>query len=223
MRNMAEIAPIEQIFDRMGTARNRVRKHSSGPDPESTVIDWRATVNGTRTPISESIAIIATKVTEFWSNVEIKSPDECWPWNGYTEDGYGKFYFDGAMRGAHELAVTFTTGERRDPSLDTCHSCDNPPCCNPSHLRFDTRLSNVTEMHARGRGVVGSMSAATPLTESDVLQIRIRRAAGAQHKTLADDFGVSVPCISAIVLGKNWKHVGGPITNRKITRTRKAS
>jgi len=207
----------------MKAAPNRVQKHSPGPYPQIVLTDWRATVNGTRTLIPTSISAVAVKVTEFWANVEVRSASECWPWTGYNEAGYGKFFFEGAMRGAHELAVTFTTGERRDPSLDTCHSCDNPPCCNPAHLRFDTRQSNVTEMHNRGRALVGSLSVATSLTEEDVLQIRMRRAAGAQHKALAADFGVTVPCISAIVLGKNWKHVGGPITNRKINRTRKAS
>ena len=60
------------------------------------------------------------------------------------------------MHGAHELAVTFTTGEIRDPALDTCHRCNSPPCCHPRHLSFASRLQNVADMHEHGRARVGS-------------------------------------------------------------------
>jgi len=60
------------------------------------------------------LARIAVRVTEFWRSVSIRGEDECWPWTGYlNEDGYGEFFFAGKMRGAHELAVTFTTAEVR--------------------------------------------------------------------------------------------------------------
>ena len=35
MRNMAEIVPIEQIFDRIGTAPNREVEFSPGPNQET--------------------------------------------------------------------------------------------------------------------------------------------------------------------------------------------
>ena len=93
----------------------------------------------------------AVTVSRFWRLIDQRDPAECWPWTGDTDKGYGVFYYQGRMRRAHELALSFTTGEQRLPDLDTCHSCDNPICCNPAHLRFDTRRSNVADMHERGR------------------------------------------------------------------------
>ncbi len=163
----------------------------------------------------------AVMVSRFWRLVDRKGADECWEWLGYRhESGYGVFTTPEGRKGAHELALSFTTGEKRLPGLMTCHSCDNPPCCNPNHLRFDTAQGNVDDMVSRGRLAVGEASNRTQLTDADVLLMRERRAMGARHKDLAIDFGATTAAVTAIVHGRNWRHVGGPITNRRISRTR---
>lgn len=150
----------------------------------------------------------ALKATEFWAKVDSSAgPDECWPWTGYAEKGYGLFFWQGRKVGAHELAVTFTTGEARHPELDTCHSCDNPICCNPAHLRFDTRQSNVDEMVERGRAANGQRK----LTDDQVLAMRYRAEAGATGIVLAAEYGVSKGLVTSILQGKRWTHVGGPL------------
>jgi hypothetical protein len=166
--------------------------------------------------ITHEEIVLARRVTEFWMDVAIDGDESaCWPWLGYEEDGYGRFYFDGRMMGAHELALTFSTGERRLERLDTCHSCNNPICCNPHHLRFGTRQSNVDDMVAAGTARNGS----TRLTESDVVTLRERYANGAPQAILSRDFRVSGSLISAIVRGRRWPNAGGPIiTERKYNR-----
>jgi len=159
---------------------------------------------------------LAVRVTMFWASVDHGAPDECWPWAAYADDdGYGRFFFEGRMRPAHELALTFTTGEKRHPDLDTCHSCNNPPCCNPAHLRFGTRASNVADALAAGTHRAGPGK----LTPEIVRVIRERRALGAQQQTLADQYGVTNGLISQIVRGLRWKSAPGPIeTERKYVR-----
>lgn len=147
------------------------------------------------------MAAIAAKVTEFWANVIRRGDDDCWPWQGYAEDGYGRFFFGGNMHGAHELALTFTTGERRDPALDTCHRCNNSICCNPRHLRFDTRLSNVADMVAAG---THNRTGPGKLNAEKVAVIRKRLAAGATLRALAAEYGVSNSMISMIQTGRRW-------------------
>lgn len=154
----------------------------------------------------------AVMVSRFWRLVNITSEGECWPWTGYLDnDGYGLFVFHGRRRPAHELAYSFTYGEKRLPTLDTCHSCDNPPCCNPNHLRFGTRQSNVDEMRERDR-------AATPnrkLTDAQVIEMRERRASGARQKDLAEHYGITDGAVSMIVRGLQWANVGGPIQSNE--------
>lgn len=161
-------------------------------------------------------------VSRFWMQVDRKGVGECWPWTGYTEKGYGKFYDGERMVGAHDLAVRWTTGEVRRHDHDTCHSCHNPICCNPGHLRYAPRQSNVNDMTAARRHAYGQVNGHAKLTESDVLVIRERAAAGASGATLARDYGVSASSITSIIRGLRWKHVGGPIRvehgNRKHGR-----
>jgi DNA-binding MarR family transcriptional regulator len=59
----------------------------------------------------------------------------------------------------------------------------------------------------------GSTNNVAKLTESDVLAIRERAAAGEILNNLAEEYGVTSIVISKIVRGLSWKHVGGPLTN----------
>lgn len=143
----------------------------------------------------------AVRVTMFWSVVAKGQPQECWGWQGYRdEDGYGWFFWDGRMRPAHELALSFSTGEVRLPGLDTCHSCHNPPCCNPNHLRFDTRQANVADTVAAGRNHRPQGRLNSEIAET----IRQRIAAGAKQQDLADQYGVTNSTISMIKTGKRY-------------------
>jgi hypothetical protein len=70
-------------------------------------------------------------------------------------DGYGwlaRACGDGRVRHmtAHRYAWILKHGEPKD-GLHILHKCDNPPCCNPDHLRLGTHDENMAEMLARGR------------------------------------------------------------------------
>lgn len=160
----------------------------------------------------------AVDVSRFWSLVNKGGEDECWHWQGDVDrDGYGVFVFHGRKAGAHEYALSFTTGEKRGHRLDTRHSCDNPPCVNPKHLSFGTRKENVGDMLERGRGPRGGR-----LSDSQIIEIRERRKAGARQIDLAKQYGISDGQVSMIVRGLRWADVGGPI-EAKQSQYRKES
>lgn len=90
----------------------------------------------------------------FWSRVRIGGPDECWPY-GYVDSdavrtGYGQFSICGCDRPAHCVAYVLCKGDVLCNHI-VRHTCDNPPCCNPSHLILGSQHDNMQDMVARGR------------------------------------------------------------------------
>ncbi|MFJ5294493.1 HNH endonuclease [Streptomyces sp. NPDC088348] len=151
----------------------------------------------------------------FQSKVQRGAQDECWLWTGSQHGfGHGQFFVskERGLAQAHAFALELATGEPCPPGRETCHRCDNPPCCNPVHLYYGTRQQNVDDMWSRDRGRRGSRTTMAKLTESQVLAIRIRYADGETSTSLASEYGVRSTTITYITTGRNWKHVGGPIS-----------
>lgn len=86
---------------------------------------------------------------KFWSRVDIRTDDECWEWQKSKTQGYGDVWIDGKIWKAHRYAWFLT--HQRHTSLMILHSCDNPPCCNPKHLREGTNQDNMDDLVMRGR------------------------------------------------------------------------
>lgn len=80
---------------------------------------------------------------------------DCIVWNGKRRpDGYGiltgmSSEIIGSER-ANRVALMLSTGIT-DPSLHALHSCDNPPCINPDHLRWGNPKENHQDSVDRNR------------------------------------------------------------------------
>jgi hypothetical protein len=81
----------------------------------------------------------------FWTKVD--KTGDCWMWTACRDrQGYGQI---DAQR-AHRVAYA----DRHGPipaGMYVLHSCDNPPCVNPAHLRLGTHEENMREMVERAR------------------------------------------------------------------------
>lgn len=142
-------------------------------------------------------------IARFWSHVDIRSADECWPWTRSRSQGYGRFSV-GGRRGrlavASRVAYEITNGPL-PLGVEARHTCDNPPCCNPAHLIPGTQAQNMADMVQRGR------SPKQKLTARDIRAIRRRRADGARVVDLATEYGVTPSNVSQITTGRTWKHL----------------
>jgi hypothetical protein len=102
-------------------------------------------------------------ITRFWNLVDSSGgPDACHPWTGpVLPTGYG--VSRGAIQRitgaqyAHRAAFILSNGRQPNAPVlfkgTACvlHSCDNPPCCNPRHLREGTMADNMKDRDVRGR------------------------------------------------------------------------
>ena len=153
------------------------------------------------------------KGKDFWDNVEIGKPDECWPWKRSRLDaGYGQAWFMGRKELAHRVAWILTIGVL---GSSTCvlHTCDNPPCCNPKHLFIGTQQDNLIDMFAKGRGkmpprMLGEDNPKSKLTEKEVLEIRSLWSVRAMtQKELWERYGITRTTLQAILYRQSWRHI----------------
>lgn len=138
----------------------------------------------------------------FWSKVAVGADEECWPWTAAitkTRGGYGiySFFVGNVSRTfrTHRAAWELTFGPIPNGLL-VCHHCDNPPCCNPSHLFLGTVKDNATDMLLKGR------HGTTTFPKENVEELRALYAAGASFRELSRRFGISYPWAREIALGR---------------------
>lgn len=151
-------------------------------------------------------------VVNFNAKVQVGDDDACWPFMGarVPAGGYGRFRLNQRLIAAHRVAYMLAYGDI-PAGLDVMHLCDNPPCCNPRHLKAATTLENMRDAKAKGRHVFGERSWNAKLTEDAVREIRRDFKAENKRKTnapeLAARYGVGIGAIHAIVRGEYWKQV----------------
>ncbi|MEQ6899281.1 HNH endonuclease signature motif containing protein [Microbacterium sp. KR10-403] len=80
-----------------------------------------------------------------------RMPNGCLEWQRTrNEDGYGSIYVNGVTTLTHRFAWEIENGPIPD-GLNILHRCDNPPCCDPSHLFLGTQAENVDDMVSKRR------------------------------------------------------------------------
>lgn len=98
-------------------------------------------------------------VGKFWSKVDVRGPDECWPWIAkakvseewpYGLVGIGQRGHR-STRTASDVAYELSRREEVPAGKCVMHTCDRPQCVNPAHLVVGTHADNKQDSFAKGR------------------------------------------------------------------------
>lgn len=148
----------------------------------------------------------------FWRYVDKRGVKQCWEWTGLKKpNGYGQIGAGGAGGAtltAHRLSYEIATGKKIPPKMVIMHSCDNPGCVNPNHLRLGTFKENTQDMLLKGRK--GRCKALGNANYNAVLTpdlVRYIRSSDAPHTELANEIGVSPNTVRGVRIGRTWSHV----------------
>lgn len=96
--------------------------------------------------------IVGDPVRRFWSKVDRRGDDECWPWLGTVlANGYGQFKIAGGSVPSHRYSYELNVGPIPD-GLAIDHvwafGCRRTDCVNPSHMEPVTPRENVMRSNA---------------------------------------------------------------------------
>jgi hypothetical protein len=120
-----------------------------------------------------------------------------------NKDGYG-------VTGDNKLAHRFICELFHGPMTKTqnaCHSCDNPPCCNPAHLWPGTNLQNHQDSAAKRRSTYGEKNPGAKLNEKQVRIIKSMSFEIFTFSEIAELLHCKCGTVGRIVSGQQWKHV----------------
>ena len=161
----------------------------------------------------------------FWTKVRRGPAGECWTWEGALQtSGYGMIWCK-SRKGpvlAHQVSYVLEHGDV-GPGMEIIHSCDNPACVNPAHLKQGTHAENLADAARKGRMSSGSehrekvlagmrlgeKHPKAKLTDRQVKSIREYKAAGVSDAHLALEFGVSRALIYKLHRGTARQHSPG--------------
>jgi len=132
-----------------------------------------------------------------------------------TDKGYGRVRFNGGRYYAHRVIYWLTNPseiELAAPKIDRdtkgflLHKCDNPICCNPSHLFVGSQLDNIRDRDSKNRHADfnGDKNPNSKFTKDQVEQMKLENKNGKTAKLLAQEQGVSYSCIKRLLRGVTY-------------------
>lgn len=87
--------------------------------------------------------------------IKSDEPDACWNWPGAIgSDGYGHIRDGHHIRAVHRVVFEGVNGVILSDEEHVLHSCDNPLCARPSHLKLGDHDDNMSDMSKKKRNRV---------------------------------------------------------------------
>jgi hypothetical protein len=137
---------------------------------------------------------------------KVQRTESCWLWlSTRTRHNYGLFFFKKEagrviQHYAHRIAYVLAHGDING-DLVVMHTCDNPQCVNPAHLRLGTQRDNMRDSAAKGR--TGKVKPG--LRKITIEGVREIRESSEPSRLFAERWGVHVSHINKIRRGEKRK------------------
>lgn len=133
--------------------------------------------------------------------------DDCliWPY-GKTTAGYGAIMLKNRLTHVHVHVCTVAHGPKPIGRIEAAHSCGNPSCCAPQHLRWATPRENALDKRGHGTMPRGERHHWARL--SDAQAAAILASKGKESAVaVAARYGVNRSYVSSIWAGRLRSHV----------------
>ena len=89
---------------------------------------------------------VFNKEANFWSRVDVKSPEECWEYKtSKNKAGYARIRVGTRTLYAHRYAWELRYKQEVPKGMKILHHCDNPSCVNHNHLYCGTPGDNMLD------------------------------------------------------------------------------
>lgn len=183
-------------------------------NPEAFKAAQKRYADKARTEINSDLyTAVSQKADRFRELVSASGLNDCWPWQGWvSRNGYGGFTIaSGRWITASRAALMLKLGRNLQGGMFACHTCDNPSCCNPTHLYEGTPRQNAADKGARGRH---TPRCGVKINEEIARQIFDEEGS---HSAIARKYGVSRTMVHNIKTGKSWRRIHTALTAGTIT------
>ncbi len=148
------------------------------------------------------------RAAAFWHFRVIRRPGQCWGWTANRDkDGYGTITVARVPKRATHIAWFAFYGELPPKGMLVMHSCDNPECTNPDHLRLGTHKENMQDKIAKKRDLrANGLHFNSKVTPEQVRYLRASYPAK-PLEVLAEEIGISRAQVWQIAAGNSHKSI----------------
>ena len=161
-------------------------------------------------------------IVRFFENINYPgNDDDCWTWKGYcNKAGYGIFNWNRHIK-AHRFVYECYNGSI-STDIFVCHTCDNPPCCNPNHLKLGTDMDNKQDMVQKNRQAFGTANGMSKLNDEIIIEILegIRSGKYTSLQQICSAHSIAESPIRDIFNRKLWSHVTESYTDQDLAMLR---
>lgn len=133
----------------------------------------------------------------------------CWEWvAAKNSGGYGLIRHNNRSSLAHRVSYELHVASIPAGGFDLLHTCDNPGCVNPAHLRLCVHAHNMADHARKGGALRAQMKRADlKLVPEAVREIRRLLAKKVPQRVIAAQYGISYSSVFRIGKGLLWSSV----------------